>query len=111
MVFKLNETAGGLKHMSLAFVRVLAGRPRDFHVSRFPAGTQIATHLGKDIICRHCGYVKVSVELSEGWTMELCSAMPILKVTDPRLDEWKQNIPSDSGRLQLAAAKGIERNR
>lgn len=103
MILKANEAAGGLKHAGLGWQRVLLRRPSESLLPRLlpslknlglPAGSVLDAS-GKPRTCAICGYALVRIQLEDGWTMDICSAMPVLRFNHPLLSRWLKDLPTE----------------
>jgi hypothetical protein len=96
MVFKINETVGGVKHLGLNWARLLGRRSRDRFLPQYKDLGQAARRPdGRPIYCHTCGYTRVQITLSNGWTMETCSAMPILRLNSEQFAAWREAAPRE----------------
>lgn len=98
MVFKANEAVGNFKHFGLKCARILLARQRSFYLARYRnLGVPVtrARRLdGQDWHCHACGYDMISVNLDNDWTLETCSAMPVLLLNSPLFAAWKKGVPA-----------------
>ncbi len=121
MIFKANEAVGGLKHASMGWQRIILKRPVESLLPRFlPTLKNIGIDAGaaQDASgqirrCAICGYALARVTLDNGWTMDVCSAMPVLKFNHPLLNRWVKDMPSDklpepAAKQYTSVADGVE---
>lgn len=49
-------------------------------------------HEGKEMHCERCGFVFLKVSLGGGWTMQTCSALPVVKLQDAAFHKWAKSL-------------------
>jgi hypothetical protein len=99
LVIKLNEAAGGFKHASYGWWRLLLRQSRDRFLPRFsqlPLPAAAARDFdGMPAYCHICGYARVCITMPDGWTLETCSAMPLLLFDNEQLVLWLKAVPQE----------------
>jgi hypothetical protein len=99
LVFKANEAVGNCKHVGLKIARLLFRHSRERFLSDFQdLGLPVSRSFdfeGKPRCCHVCGYAIIDIELDRGWTLETCSAMPILLLTSPLFAAWRKRVPPE----------------
>lgn len=86
--------AGGVRHLSKGWLRMLLFRRRDYYLARFQdqgLKSMPALRDGQQVICPMCGFAKVNIKLPSGWSMEMCSAQPCFP--HPDVDALAARLP------------------
>ena len=94
MLFTWRETFWGLRHLALRFSRRLLGKPADAFIKRY-AGTgaePVQDQNGSVQECLICGFTLISLEMEEGWRMEMCSALPVLDIGSADFKQWAHSL-------------------
>jgi hypothetical protein len=99
LVIKANEAAGGFKHASLGWGRLLFRHRPDRFLPRFQQfdlqWSAACEFDGAPAYCHTCGYLRVCITMIDGWTLETCSAMPLLLFDQPQLLQWMKAVPGE----------------
>ena len=43
---------------------------------------------GNQILCERCGFVIMKAGFENGWKMEMCSALPLVAIDNPKFQTW-----------------------
>ncbi len=96
MAFNIRDGFWGLEHMRIALFRRIFRTPVDVHLKRYEGkGAVIEKVLdtnGTPQICERCGFLLVRGRYSNHWTMEMCSAFPLVKLDNLQFQDWFANL-------------------
>jgi hypothetical protein len=96
LAFNIREGIRGLEHLRLAACRKMFKMNANHYIQRYAdSGMQTEVYLdheGKEMHCERCGFVFLKVSLGGGWTMQTCSALPIVKLRDASFREWVTSL-------------------
>ncbi len=109
--FNVRETFWGLNHLRLKACRGIFKMQPDAFLERFTnKGFLIEICLDEQknqILCSRCGFVMMRASLEGAWPMELCSAMPILDLTNPAFRDWLTSLSASPATLARADGGAI----
>lgn len=92
MAINFREGVWGLEHLRIALCRKLFKTPSDAYIKRYEnkgASIELCHDLaGNAIACDRCGYLLVRARYQSGWTMEMCSAHPLVALDNPVYVDW-----------------------
>lgn len=98
MAFNIREGIWGLEHLRLRLCRKVFKRPAEHYLPRYESQSiKFATVKladGSDKCCDRCGFLLVLATLENGWQVEMCSALPFLRLDSPAFSQWMTNLSS-----------------
>jgi hypothetical protein len=99
LVFTRAEAASYLKHLTFRWQRVFWRKPQDFYLQKFSCPNfdwqVFRDHRSQAARCPVCGFAMVRVYLDNGWTLDLCSAMPALQLANPLFARWQAGLAAE----------------
>lgn len=92
MALNIREGFWGVEHLRIALFRRVFRKPEDAFMKRYEGmGANIERVLdtnGSAKICERCGYLLMRARFPNNWTMEMCSAFPLVKLDNPKFKDW-----------------------
>ncbi|MBX9725157.1 MAG: hypothetical protein K2X81_27385 [Candidatus Obscuribacterales bacterium] len=111
MAFNIRETYWGLKHLRLGFLRRLSKIQADAFLKQYEGqGVEIEAcrdQANQEICCKRCGYLMMRARFETGWFLEICSAMPIVKLNNPAFKDWLTSLAKSPVPIPSAAGGAI----
>jgi hypothetical protein len=102
MPFLISASVSNAAHRGLGLVRILANVDRQHFIAvKNKAGLNVKAVLGKNgepRTCEHCGFALATLQLSEQWLMQSCSATGFKEVTkQARFSVWFKRLSRGQG--------------
>lgn len=103
MAFNVREGIWGLEHLRLLLCRKLFNMKADAFMARYQdKGSKVEVLLdqyGNPALCSRCGFVKLKAVFDSGWQMEMCSALPLVRLENPVFGKWQSSLAGNGSEL------------
>lgn len=109
MAINFREGYWGLRHLCLAMQRRLFKLSEQHFLQGFAElGSRIQVlkdENGRQRLCERCGFSLVSYTSDSGWTIETCSALPVVDLRDAGFVDWLEDLSQGEKSDRGEAAK------
>lgn len=110
MAFNVREGYWGLEHLRLKLCRRLFNLKADlYYINRYANDSRVEilhSQNGQAELCSRCGFVLLKVSFETGWHMEMCSALPLVNLDNPKFTDWRASLFSNEIESAKTAREG-----